>query len=330
MTALPLQSETLADIIPLHRPSAAHQLVEAYCHRYTNSITAKQRRSVLNQLLDYTGTDNLNDLTETAIIRWCTHGDPANNTVYCRIGYVRTFTKWCIRNGHLATDPATYLREPGSPLRTYHRTYGKVQDKHPGRWLTHEQAYSQLIGACQDGSTLGLRDELIIRLGLLGMRRAEIAALTVRNLEHLPTITWRGKGHKPRQATAGTSLSKLVANYLSRYWRPSPDSPLLCPQKGGSARRRPLAWNQPCSAETVSRAVTKRAADAGLGHLATHDLRRTAAGILHTATDDSGAHFFDLLDIQKVLGHSDPTVTMKCYLAPMDTDVLDRAATLLD
>ena len=38
----------------------------------------------------------------------------------------------------------------------------------------------------------------------------------------------------------------------------------------------------------------------------------------------------DLLDIQKVLHHADPVATMKCYLDPMDTEVLERAARLLD
>jgi integrase len=76
--------------------------------------------------------------------------------------------------------------------------------------------------------------------------------------------------------------------------------------------------------------VNERAKTAGLGHVAPHDLRRTAAGILHNATTDEGAHHFDLLDIQRVLGHSDPATTMRSYLEPMHTEVLDRAATFLD
>ena len=69
---------------------------------------------------------------------------------------------------------------------------------------------------------------------------------------------------------------------------------------------------------------------AGLGHVAPHDLRRTAAGILHNAVGEDGGHRFDLLDIQRVLGHSDPATTMRSYLEPMRTDVLDRAAEFLD
>jgi integrase len=64
--------------------------------------------------------------------------------------------------------------------------------------------------------------------------------------------------------------------------------------------------------------------------VAPHDLRRTAAGILHREKGPDGAHLFDLLDIQKVLHHADPVTTMKCYLDPMDTEVMERAAVLLD
>jgi integrase len=69
---------------------------------------------------------------------------------------------------------------------------------------------------------------------------------------------------------------------------------------------------------SVQQIVAKRAGLAGLGHVAPHDLRRTAAGLLHRSTGPDGSHHFDLLDIQKVLGHSDPVTTMR------------RAAQILD
>jgi len=76
--------------------------------------------------------------------------------------------------------------------------------------------------------------------------------------------------------------------------------------------------------------VVRRATEAGLGHVSPHDLRRTAASILHHATDETGAHHFDLLDIQKVLGHADPVTTMRSYLDPLDTAVIERAGEVLD
>jgi integrase len=171
----------------------------------------------------------------------------------------------------------------------------------------------------------------------MGMRLAEIQHLQISNLRHLPTITWTGKGHKPRQVTAGAAFLSAVESYLQLYRQKAPqlteDLPLICRQVSGARRRGApgrIDWTHPAGADAIFNIVTNRAAQANLGHVAPHDLRRSAAGILHRATDEHGAHHFDLLDIQKVLGHSDPATTMRSYLEPMDTDVLDRAALFLN
>jgi integrase len=273
------------------------------------------------------------ELTETHLLGFCTTGNPANNTVYQRTTKVVTFLRWCQRSGLIEHDPAEGLRERDSPLRTYRRTYGKVQARHPGRWLTHDQAFGQLVGVCNDGTIVGLRDELVIRLGLTGLRVAEIARLRIGDLRHLPTLTWTGKGHTPRQATVGAALVDGFDRYLDAYPSPAETDPVICRQVLGAARQggpRRLHWGRPVSHRSLYEIVTQRAELAGLGHVAPHDLRRTAAGLLHTATGADGTHHFDLLDIQRVLGHSDPATTMRSYLAPMDTDVLDRAAAILD
>ncbi len=191
--------------------------------------------------------------------------------MYQRKTWCRTFLRWCLREGLIDYNPAEHLAEPDSPLRTYRRTYGKVQARNPGRWLNRDQAYGQLVGACKDGSVTGLRDEIIIRLGLLGMRRAEIAALNLSHVAHLPTITWTGKGRKPRQATAGTALCAAITTYLAVYPHPHPDAPLIVPQVMGAARHgapNRLDWHHRISDRRVAYAIQDRAAAAGLGHVA--------------------------------------------------------------
>jgi integrase len=272
-------------------------------------------------------------LTEADLLGFCTAGDPSNNTVYQRTTKVVTFLRFCKRSGLIEHDPGERLRDRDSPLRTYRRTYGKVQARNPGRWLTYDEAFVLLVGACQDGTVVGLRDELTIRFGLTGLRLSEIAGLRVANLRQLPTLTWTGKGHKPRRATVGSALVAALDRYLDAYPGPGTDDPVICRQVLGAARHGDLQridWGHPVSNRALFEVVTSRARAAGLGHVAPHDLRRTAAAILHTATGADGAHHFDLLDIQRVLGHTDPATTMRSYLAPMDTDVLDRAAAVLD
>lgn len=134
---------------------------------------------------------------------------------------------------------------------------------------------------------VGLRDEIVIRLGLVGLRLSEIGSLTLDDLRHLPTITWTGKGHKPKKATAGSALCDALDRYLGASPDPQPSSPLLCRQIMGAARQggpRRLDWHRRAGNRTLFYVVNERAKAAGLGHVAPHDLRRTAAGILHSAT----------------------------------------------
>jgi hypothetical protein len=53
-------------------------------------------------------------------------------------------------------------------------------------------------------------------------------------------------------------------------------------------------------------------------------------GSSYRAVSEDGAHHFDLLDMQKVLGHANPATTMRSYIDPLDTGAIRRAAAVLD
>ena len=100
------------------------------------------------------------------------------------------------------------------------------------------------------------------------------------------------------------------------------------PSHRGGTRR--VAWGDPMRERTFSTVVERVAKKADLGHLAPHDLRRSAAGILHNELSDDGGHRYDLLDIQQVLDHADPATTQRSYLNPMGSDAKKRAGSSLD
>ena len=261
-----------------------------------------------------------------------------NNTVRNRLSRACTFLRWCVRQGY--ADPALVeaLMGRDNPLRQIPRLYGKVQSIRPARWLSHTEAFEQLIGACRDGTDLGLRDEVLIRLGLAGMRSAEVIHLRMGDL-HLhdlePYVAWIGKKRRARRLVPGPSLIAVLDLLRDRREellgrRLADEETVLCcgvagAGSGGLRPDRPIGQTV-----SVQQIVMKRARLAGLGHVAPHDLRRTAAGLLHRSVAPDGSHHFDLLDIQKVLGHSDPATTMRSYLDPLDTGVLGRAAQVLD
>jgi integrase len=269
----------------------------------------------------------------------------ANNTIRGRTAVVATLLRWCARSGIPAPAPE-YLTDADSPLRQFRPTYGKAQSQNPPRWLTKEEAYSTLLNALDD-TPMGRRDELVIRLGLAGVRAQEIVGLQIGNLRDLetdhPSLYWTGKRYKPLHIALGPQTVVALRRYLADYrdnlgGEPPPDAPLICRRRPGrTAQGQPhrLDYESGFAPGASGRAsiwniVTEAARRAGLGHVAPHDLRRSAAGILHREKGPDGSHRFDLLDIQKVLHHADPVTTMKCYLDPMDTEVMDRAAKVLD
>jgi hypothetical protein len=156
--------------VPDLAPPGLSEIIDQFCRRYPNAKTALDYRSSLRCLFRHAGVNHPAHLTEADLLGYCTAGNPANNTVYQRTTKVLTFLRWCEREGLIQQNPGARLRDSDSPLRTYRRTYGKVQAQNPGRWLTHDEAFGQLIGACQDATEVGLRDEVAIRLGLTGLR----------------------------------------------------------------------------------------------------------------------------------------------------------------
>ena len=101
-------------------------------------------------------------------------------------------------------------------------------------------------------------------------------------------------------------------------WR-GPD-PVLCASSyigglRGSTKEYRFDWTARASTALVRSVLTYRAHQAGLGHVAPHDLRRSFAGFL----DDRGA---DLRTIQTALRHGSPDTTVRHYLIPNPTRAL--------
>jgi integrase len=319
----------LAQVLPIETTWQDH--VTAFIARYQSANTRKCTRQALTTLF-INGGQTLRNITEDDLIAAATYSTKgrklANNTVYGRASTYRQFFAWCQKTGRRDENPAEALRDRYNPLASFTRTYGGAQAAHPKHWLTREQAYADLIDACRLARCpeLALRDEIALRLGLAGLRRFEIASLTVAHVARLPRLNWTGKRNKPRNATLHPRLCEALRWYLALYPDPKPTDPLLCPANCHSTA---LWWHRPLGLSGLYKLVARKGTEAGISYLGVHDLRRTAAGLLHSAKTEDGAHIFDLLDIQQVLGHSDPVVTMKCYLEPINTATLDKAASYL-
>jgi integrase len=309
--------------------------------RYPSQNSRDAYGQILRQFFADTAAADPAKVTEEDCFAWVTHSTrtgrpPANNTVRCRISALGRFFRWAVKQDLRDDNPAAALTDEDSPLRSISRTYGKVQAENPGRWLTHEQAYGDLLATCDDTDT-GVRDHLVLRLGLLGIRVSEIGGLRLGDFDLAERrIAWTGKRRKPNTRSYGTSMAGVLADYLNRYaaaiHRPLRGTdPLICCNVGH--RHAPaLQWGRGYKRPKCSlyKIVRRHADAAALGIVSPHDLRRTAVGILHDAKTDDGGHLFDLEDIRKIVDHAYATTTHLCYIAPRQNGEKDRAASVLD
>ncbi len=322
----------MTNVVPLRRDDGdLAALVDEWLAEYSNSNTRERYGGSVRLVAAHARAMTPNDFTPAAVAAWAADYIGANNTVRGHVSAIRNFLRWCEETGNLTR----YRDRPMQRiLRSYPPTYGKVQSHRPANRLD-AAGYTALIAACQDGSDAGLRDELMVRLGVSGgMRVNELRTLTVAGLLTAPDLRWTGKAKKQRTAKAGPELVALIDRYLIRYaeaiggQEPRPSSPALCATlhpRNPSA----VAWGQPVRQnDTLSRNLRKRANAAGLGWMAAHDLKRTAGRMMHEARSADGGHLFDLLDIADVLDHDNPKVTKDCYIGPLGSENKDRAAAL--
>ena len=159
---------------PVTALTNAQDLILGFTDRYANPTTRQHYGSEIRELFTGTGRRHPAELTETDVLRWCAglRRPAANDTVRNRLSLAATFMRWCVREGHAGPAVLDALTDRDNPLRRVPRLYGKVQSKHPARWLTHDEAFGRLLGVCAGDGEVDLRDELVLRLGLAGLRAA--------------------------------------------------------------------------------------------------------------------------------------------------------------
>ena len=280
----------------------------------------------------------LADLTVPAMHAWMVArtqtGKPAsNNYVRQRVSVLKLFIEWLedeqvLPSGFGRRVDFKYFRTE------YPRLYGSVQAPSKGRFLHRDEA-QQLIEGCKDGTWIGSRDQLVIRFGLLGLRRAEICGLVWGDYDG-EVVRKLGKRNRMREVRPGPTMTELLAKWRRRYeaeiGRPVTDrDPLLVGVRINGAGHQPiLRFDLPLDYTTVGRIFERRGQAAGLGKVKAHDARRATAQILHDARSADGGHLYDLLDIQKALDHTSPDTTQRSYIDHMNTSVKKAAGITLD
>jgi site-specific recombinase XerD len=169
-----------------------------------------------------------------------------------------------------------------------------------GRAMTEAEIEAMLAICARDASNAGARDgALVVLLRAGGLRRAEICALTLDDYDAVnKSLLVRGKGNKQRELPLNDDVRSALADWLQvRGARPGA---LFCAvNKSGK-----VTIGGRLSPQSIYNAVIKRAAQAGVKNISTHDFRRTFVGDLL----DAGA---DISTVQQLAGHASVTTTQR-------------------
>ena len=205
----------------------------------------------------------------------------AKTTIARRLACLRSFFRYCRREGVLQTNPAQALRTPRTGRKLPH-------------FLTTEEL-GTLLDAPSDVTYQGIRDRAILEtLYSAGLRVAELVGL---DLDHWDqdsdVIRVRGKGKKERIAPIGSYASKALYTWL-QVRRPKSESVLAIFLNRTGTR---------ITTRSVGRMLEKYLKLTGLNlKTSPHTLRHSFA----THLLDGGA---DLRSVQELLGHKSLTTT---------------------
>jgi integrase/recombinase XerD len=237
-------------------------------------------------------------------------GGASSNTAAVRVYAVRTLLSVALRDGVLPPDQGRNLGV--SPYRAR-----QTRDEKPvGRRLTVQEVRKLRVAPDLD-TAKGKRDLAVLDCQLyLGLRRAEVAGLRLSDFSQDGGRWWVtlvGKGGKTRRLKVADVLYQSLTAWLDAaelYWHD--DRPLFfAVDKGDTIGDNALSPNDVGRLVAMYGSLAHLAPPKGPGRLGAHDLRRTAARNAY----DNGA---TLLQVQQMLGHSDPKTTARYIGANQD------------
>jgi len=205
----------------------------------------------------------------------------AKTTIARRLASLRTFFRFCCREGLAQSNPAKALRTPRTGRKLPH-------------FLTTLQI-AELLETPPANKPMGLRDRAILEtIYSAGLRVAEVVGLNVADWERdANVLRVRGKGRKERVSPLGSYAVRALVRWMQvRKPHPSDPAPLFLNRFGRRLTTR-----------SVGRMLLGHLRKSGLSTLTTpHTLRHSFA----THLLDGGA---DLRSVQELLGHKSLTTT---------------------
>jgi site-specific recombinase XerD len=217
----------------------------------------------------------------------------AHSTIRRRLAALSSLFKHLVRHDHAEKNPVGEVERPAI-------------NREEGTTLAFSKAQARkLLDTPADDTIEGLRDRAILSVGLqVGLRRAEIAALTVGDLHQnrgYDSLRVVRKGGRHEALAINPQTAQRIRGYLEKAGHAADiDGPMFRPLRRNRKNQQPRRAMNP---DAIDRVVRKFARRIGLerGYSA-HSMRATFI----TTALENGAQ---LEDVQKAAGHRDPSTT---------------------
>lgn len=261
--------------------------------RNASELTLKSYSEDFNSLFDYL-RDRVGGVTEPAqldvtnlrgYVAYLHECDYAKTTIARRLACLRSFLKYCHREGLVSSNPAKALRTPRTGRKLPH-------------FLTTAEVV-QLLEAPPANEPEGLRDRALLETMYSGgLRVAELVGLNIEQWDRDANILRVfGKGKKERIAPVGRHAAKALHAWL-QVRQPAENA-----QPSDQAAMFLNRFGTRLTTRSVGRMIEKYLLQTGLNlKTSPHTLRHSFA----THLLDGGA---DLRSVQEMLGHKSLTTT---------------------
>lgn len=245
------------------------------------AATLTKHRIVLDDFAAFYGKRPLDQLGERAVLRWLEHHRAwADSTRSVHVSIVRTFARWCERNGHTKPWSAAVpkVRRPTTVVRfvesdDFAATLASAES-------TRERLILWLLFGC------GMRCVEVSRLRMEDWSRRDGVFLVV------------GKGMQEREVPVPEPVRRALNDYLAEH--PIASGPIIRRADGCPSGIAPNTVSS-LTRRMLKRAGVKRAPFDGV---CAHGMRAAAA----TATLEASG---DIRTAQALLGHRDLSSTSK-------------------
>ncbi len=273
--------------------AAARFLRYLAVERNTSSLTVKSYREDLEALFEYLADARgdlpapreITTLDLRGYVSAVTEAEYAKSTIARRLASLRSFFRYCQREGLVDSNPAKPLRNPRRTRKLPH-------------FLSSDEL-DRLLQAPPQDDPLGLRDRAILEtIYSAGLRVSELVGINDGDLDlDEGIVRIRGKGRRERLGPIGSHASRALKHWL-RKRKLARDAP-----QGLDAPTFTNKFGRRLTTRSVARMLEKYLKITGL------DLRSSPHTLRHSFATHLLDHGADIRSVQELLGHKSLATT---------------------